>query len=629
MQLDRVLIQALDPVPADRFATARDFAEALAASGEAREARVAPLPRGRRRAMTTVAALLLVAAVAVVWSLPWEKPERERQRVVVAVFDNLTGDESLDELGILAQYEILRDLDRTGLFQVTSILNALSSYRYAQMEAKASPGLDPHRLLAREKAAAVVVSGAYERHGDSIRFTPQLTDAEGVLLGAIDPVAAPLAVPEEAVELLGQRVTGLLARRRSPRYRRMSAVGTRAPAYGAFQEFVRGMDAMLRLDFVGSIGNFSEALARDTTFVMAQFYIASSYTQLGAWAKADSVSRLVSLSDERLTPYERVYMEWMRAHIAGDQEAALRAARQANGISQSDWWPLSMSALRNNRPREALDALAHLDPQGDLMRGFFLYYWVLTGAHHMMGDHEQELEAARSGCRQYPDQLATLALETKALAALGRVEQVNGRLEEGLHLRAMMLTPGQVMLAVAIELRAHGYPEGARQVLERAIQWFKARPPAEAATLGHRFVLAGTYYQAERWEEARTLFEDLDAEHPGNVNFVGHLGVLAARRGDREAALRLDERLQQLTRPYFFGRHAYWRARIASLLGDADRAVNLLQEAYYDRGRSFFGESRSPDDPIMPVMYAFLHAEMDFEALREHAGFQELMRPKG
>lgn len=43
---------------------------------------------------------------------------------------------------------------------------------------------------------------------------------------------------------------------------------------------------------------------------------------------------------------------------------------------------------------------------------------------------------------------------------------------------------------------------------------------------------------AGRWEDARAVCESVSAQLPGDVNALGHPGVLAARRGDREAAVR-------------------------------------------------------------------------------------------
>jgi hypothetical protein len=109
------------------------------------------------------------------------------------------------------------------------------------------------------------------------------------------------------------------------------------------------------------------------------------------------------------------------------------------------------------------------------------------------------------------------------------------------------------------------------------------------------------------------LIEELAAERPDNIDYKGYLGTLAARRGDREEALRISTELESIDRPYLFGSNTYWRARIASLLGDRERAVALLREAFA-QGREYG---------------VYLHRDMDLEPLRDYPPFQELLRPKG
>jgi hypothetical protein len=108
------------------------------------------------------------------------------------------------------------------------------------------------------------------------------------------------------------------------------------------------------------------------------------------------------------------------------------------------------------------------------------------------------------------------------------------------------------------------------------------------------------------------LFERLAVDAPNEINVRGFLGVLAARRGDTEEALRGGEGLEGLA-PRDFGRDSYWQACIASLLGERERAMVLLREAYA-RGRPFSVN---------------LHTDMDLEPLHDYPPFQDLLRPKG
>ena len=110
-----------------------------------------------------------------------------------------------------------------------------------------------------------------------------------------------------------------------------------------------------------------------------------------------------------------------------------------------------------------------------------------------------------------------------------------------------------------------------------------------------------------------SLFREAEAAAQRDVTVQRYLGLLAARRGDREEALRISDQLAGMADPYEFGREEYVQASIAAQLGDLDRAMVLLREAYA-RGRMFG---------------IYLHRDMDLEPLRDYPPFQEFIKPKG
>src|SRR6266571_2437432 len=147
----------------------------------------------------------------------------------------------------------------------------------------------------------------------------------------------------------------------------------------------------------------------------------------------------------------------------------------------------------------------------------------------------------------------------------------------------------------------------------------------------HRYRVALVSYTAGRLDDAQREFERLAAEGRGGIgrsdslaaaavmgdgwdqmDYLGYLGALAARQGNREQALRIDSALAGVKRSYIFGRHAVWRARIQALLGERDVAVTLLRDAFaqgYPHGHG-------------------LHTDLAFASLRDYPPFQELVKPK-
>ncbi|MCH8936764.1 MAG: hypothetical protein IIB90_13650 [Gemmatimonadetes bacterium] len=272
------------------------------------------------------------------------------------------------------------------------------------------------------------------------------------------------------------------------------------------------------------------------------------------------------------------------------------------------------AALWADRPREAIEFLTQADPESGWLRGWPPYWFDLTLAYHMLGDHERELDAARRARRLFPDNFLTKATESWALAALGRTDEVHALLEEG--------QETGLALATARELLVHDHPEAASQVLDRGIMrrqaWLSTPPTGTTSrqidggirTLADMLVLHG------RVDEARVVLERAVEERgdtPFRRVYVGTLGVIAGMQGDRQRAWEI---YRDLGAQPWDGRwsQSLWQARIAASLGEIDRATVLLREAV---GKGW---------PVMAIHY---QSPLLWRALRDHPPFQELIRPKG
>jgi hypothetical protein len=181
-------------------------------------------------------------------------------------------------------------------------------------------------------------------------------------------------------------------------------------------------------------------------------------------------------------------------------------------------------------------------------------------------------------------------------------------------------TQGTVLLAAAAALRAHGHPEAARQMAERAVAWHRQaghRDPDDALgdlDLVQALALAG------RWEECRDAAVALagrlaggGGDLPLDVVARGWAGVAAAHCGDLDAARREAAALAAESRPFLLGVHLHQAARIHARLGETDRALDLLRAAFAA------GMEWGYD----------LREDVAFEPLLGLGGFEELVGPKG
>ncbi len=229
----------------------------------------------------------------------------------------------------------------------------------------------------------------------------------------------------------------------------------------------------------------------------------------------------------------------------------------------------------------------------------------------MLGDYESELAITRQGLERFHQHPLLMLGEVSALAALDRKDAARAGVESIRSLPARERSPSVLFWAID-ELRVHGHREAAQEALGESIAWLSSQPHD---TEQSRVELAELLYRAERWDEARSLYEELAEEYPENTWYLADLGRLAARTGDRDEALRISEDLRSSRHTLMEGYRTQARARIAAVLGHRQQAMTLLREAF-DWGAQW---NRWPP----------LHSDIDFESLHDYPPFQEFLRPRG
>ena len=203
-RLREVMSRALASSAPDRFAAAEDLIAALRDVGVGRPARGLRglrglrLPRISRRAALVGGGAVVVLGALGVMPLTRRRPALDPRRVVVAGFEDLSGDPRLAPLGHIAADWITQALAQSGGVEV--------------VPSAATRHLDAAdvRALAAQTGAGTVVWGTYYREGDSVRFQLQVIDAQrGTVRRALDVVSAPQGTPVRAADALRRRVAAL------------------------------------------------------------------------------------------------------------------------------------------------------------------------------------------------------------------------------------------------------------------------------------------------------------------------------------------------------------------------------------------------------------------------------------
>jgi protein kinase-like protein len=613
--------RALAALPADRFATVTEFADAL--GGSAHRPSLPSRSRFASRRSWRAAVLALVLIVVAVGLVLIGRPRSALVpgRVVVDVIENRTGDAALDPLGHMAADWVTQGLTETGLVEVVPSVTVIATTAAPTSPVPGAGGAAGIRALGRETQARTVVSGAYYRQGDSLRFQVDIADArDGKVMRALDPVVGPVANPLVAVEKLRERVMIALGTLFNPKLAGWAAAASQPPDYAAYQEFVEGLDRFARFDYLGARDHFDRAAAGDSTFSVALIWSAAARLNLGEHGGADSIVRRLERSKRPLAPADRSYLAWVAGVVRGNGPAALEAARELARVAPGSdaEFLLANGAISFNRPQEALASMERVDPDRGLFRGTYVYAWDMTTALHLLGEHRRELKEATAGRRRAPGQLGGLVTEVRALAALGRLDELSQRLDEAQQLGSQdSWTPGSAALLAGAELRTHGYPEAARDAVTRAITWYERRRAEVGREDDGGLGLAQAYFEGGRLEDARRLLEGFVASPKaigamGRFAALGALGAIAAREGKRAEAVRFDSLLKTSPERFMLGPNTYQRARIHALLGERQDAVDLLHAAM-----------------LQGIDFASLHADLAFAALREYGPFRELLKPKG
>ncbi|HYN80713.1 MAG TPA: BTAD domain-containing putative transcriptional regulator [Gemmatimonadaceae bacterium] len=612
---------------------------------EGSAARIPAWRSGMRLRAAAAAVLLAIGAGAVVLARQYGKARGpaatplDTRRVLVAAFENRTGDRALDPLGYMAADWITQGLARTGLARVVPFSTVVQETPHLTAEGSAPEVAIPtaNRQLARRIGAGILITGAYYRGGDSLAFQGQIVDvATGEVLRAIEGIRGSTAQPAAAVEQLQRRTLGTLATLFDQRLTSWPDVASQPSSLEAYQLFSDGMDLFLKAnrDFGTSesrrlygeaAASFVAAAQTDSAFATPLLWAVYAYMNARDSAAADSLIR--SLERQPLSTWNRAVLNHQLALLSRNAEAQYGAARELAELSPDSEWllKLGVAAFDSNRPGIALDVFMRINPDRGWIKEFPSYWRLRSELQHITGNYSAGLKDTRRGQLANPGDTWLRTLELWALAALGRDNEI-------LELLAPRLAAGDAFAAWQLttaveELRGHGHRRASRRIVQWSLPLVELLrdPDGRPSARRERAYLLN---EAGRTSEARVLYRALAAERPEEGEYRVRSALLAAREGDQREAVETLNWLGTL-RGADLGRvvprselrywgsaegwHAVMQARLLAQTGNPERAVETLR----------VGVSRG-----LKHTYLHLHDDPEFDPLRRHAGFQQLLRSK-
>ena len=615
--LERTLHSSLAKNPEMRFHSAHDLTFALqAASDTGSAAKIAngevpvgapdPAPSRLRPGW-----LLLVAGLRVLtllgallfWSPRLGRtPPYEPRCMAILPFENRTGDPALDNLG-----QQVVDLVRQDLQQVDNLKVAA--------DIALAAGGDPTRKLAEATKARFVAAGAYYLRSGAIEFQARLVDPwSGKVVYTLGPWRGPREDPAKALSELRQALGGAAAWAYYDHDWQFEPGTTRPPRMDAFLVYRKAI--MINLFFPACEKEFTRAMELDPDFLVAR---AMLFISLRHRQKFDDAQTQLGRMEEayaRLTPVEKVLVRMCRAMAEGRHLQVLKAIEELCGLQRETPWIRfwrGQYEANVNRTGSAIRDLKDLRADWAGV-GSGLEGWpaaTLCDTYNQAGDYQGELRAAREGLARFPDEIYFRSSEAEALASLGRIQELEAVFQAAWTVgRHQSTHPTGVMANALLELRAHGRKADAQRIGARLAAELRVGSPERIKRV--RMELAVTLLHLDQDSEALAILQTLTAEDPANLEAKGCLGGLLARLGRVGEARKIEAELAGLTRPYLYGQHTFWRACIAAQLGEKDRAVELLREAF-SQGYPFSLE---------------LHRELYLEPIRGYSHYETLVKPK-
>ncbi len=629
--LESLIMKCLEKKPADRWQSADELLPRLEAlttpSGGLTPAATVPVTAvadgTKRRVWRRLAAwaagtvaVLLAGVVIGRMLLPSPGPTLDLRRVAFIPLENRTGDTSLSYVGRMVAEELGNTVTREHVAEVVPVANVI-----AVLEDDPSDRDSREMAVAHATGAGIVVSGAVYPDGDRLRLQLTATDAvRQVPFVAIDPTTTSRDSLAWATGVVRDQVSVLLLMAYDEEVGAVAAT-LGYPTLEAYRVFLDGKERFWELNLEVALSRLLRAAEMDPAVRPMALILAQHAA--GRTPLADSIfAELLAMRDE-LPEYPRAVIDVWSAIYDGNLERAYQTGtvmvRLLTGNPSPRIWHAYL-CLAANRPRESLEVLDGIDSLVGDSRGRM--WWVMRrrrDAYFRLGAFDDALRAARALSDLTSDPVRVTQDrqdELVILATAGRLSELEHEVDRFAALGAPEAGVGRSLANVALATRLRGEGAAAEEVIEHAVSWWEIQPAGLLAAPEQQFRYAETLYAAQRWDEAESELERQASGRPGDVRVIGYLGLVAARKGNRERADSIAHVLLGAGEPDGDVVPLVYRARIAAVLGDRELAVQLLRRAI-SLGYEFFGQ---PFEQF---------PRWDFASLSTYGPYLELTEPRG
>jgi tetratricopeptide (TPR) repeat protein len=362
--IEAAVMRALEKVPADRFHSVQEFADA---------ARVTPLvtnplpdtigktasvepprracwrSRPRFVAEAVAVGMLAVAAILIIPRVTRGRLPTAQSIVIFPLHVSKTASSgAADDIGESASLLIAYRLEGTPGLQFSNAADHLTG---SERTGERDLTLDRKRQIAHSVGADRLIDGWVQSHGDSLTVVLRLQATDGSTQAIQQGVTA-LASTAEAPRLALGALRMLLPAFLDPGRRvDQSALEQREPA--AIAAFLEGERAYRDSHFAEALGKYATAIERDSLLAVAALKAAQAASWLGQMSDASEYAGLAVRHVDLLPPRYAVYANALQHYLRGEGDSTIAAVSTLVAVDRrwTDAWFLLGEAYFHLMPQ--------------------------------------------------------------------------------------------------------------------------------------------------------------------------------------------------------------------------------------------------------------------------------------
>src|SRR5712692_4289387 len=623
--VEQTITTALAKVPADRFATAGEFADQLAAAALARgETRTRRFRLRRPQALILTALTVALTGAALLFYPGSGVAFDKRDWILLADFRNRTGEPVFDRSVAAALTTGVEQSTYVNVFPRSRVRETLK-----RMQRPASDSVLDETLardVAQREGIRAVVTGETDRIDSAYLVTVRIVDpSTGVDLKTLAVTARSREQVLDALDQLARKLRRSLGESLLSVTRR----GVRLPlattaSLDALKKFADGQHAWNHGQWREATTLWLAAIALDSNFALAHGDLGGVYYWNNDRPNGElHFTKALSLLD-RLTDRERLWLQAQAAGWRGDREAATNLLNTYLLQYRDDphaWFSLGYDYLRSRRCREALAAFARVLAIDSMDANAHVN---IATCHQTLGEYEQAITSYQRAFVLQPDKLTWENINHEfggAYVLLGRFDEAQDAFTKMLAGDTPQRARGQRSLALLDMFR--GRYRAALPRLRQAVVLNRAANAPVSEARNHLFLAVALQARGDTAgyrAEMNAVYQIFRATYiePG---FLMYAGKLYARSGDvRRASELLDtllKRVNEGNRPDRAAAHLL-RGEIALATRHPAEALGLFESAFTLDETNYTRESLANG---LAEAADFTGAERRYKELGRHPDF--------